>query len=246
MKKNLRKKLLYFINNKFIQSIIYSPFLDYHQWALLKFVKRESKKISVYAKIIDVGAGELRYKKYFDHCTYISNDLCVGDKEWYFDLIDIKSSIYEIPCENESFDAILCTQVLEHLEYPELAFKEFFRILKPGGKLILTAPLGQGEHQVPYDYFRYTRYGLESLGARVGLEIKSIEPQGGIFINLEYVLWQAVVKFVPFRRIVLVRYFLYIILLLPKAISSILFIMLDIFDKKKEYTNNYNCVYEKK
>ena len=160
MKKEVRKKILYFLNNKKIQSILYSPFLDYHQWSILNFVKKNALRIKPHEKIIDIGAGELRYKKYFDHCGYASQDLGVGDREWFFGAIDIKSSVYHIPVPEKSFDYILCTQVLEHLEFPEKAFEEFERILKTGGKIFLTVPLGQWEHQIPHYYYRYTQYAL--------------------------------------------------------------------------------------
>jgi SAM-dependent methyltransferase len=240
-----RELLLKFLNNKLVQSIIYSPLLDHHQWETLTFVKQSAKSISPKQSILDLGAGELRYKKYFEHCVYKSQDLCVGDDEWYFKNIDIKSSIYDVPVDSNSYDFILCTQVLEHLEFPEKAFAEFNRILKPGGKVFLTVPLGQGEHQVPHDYFRYTRYGLKSLGNRNELELIYIKSQGGIFINLEYILWQSISYLLPFNNIALIRYIYFIILIPVKILSGILFIILDVFDRKKIYTNNYNCIYQK-
>lgn len=242
----MRKKILLFINNKYVQAVLYNPFSDYIVWSILSFVRTEAKKIPKSASVLDAGAGELRYKKYFDHCKYVSQDLCVGDKEWYFNDIDIKSNIYNIPVENESFDYILCAQVLEHLEFPDLAFKEFSRILKKNGKLLLTAPLGQGEHQTPYDFFRYTKYSLKSFGERYSLKLSYIKPAGGIFINLEYILWQAKDVLVPFRAFVPLKYFFYIIFLPFKYISGIVFVVLDIFDRDKNYTNNYSCIYEKK
>ncbi|MDD4409347.1 MAG: methyltransferase domain-containing protein [Candidatus Pacebacteria bacterium] len=241
----MRKLILKVLGSEIVRNILYSPFLDYHQWALLRFVKREAKKIANNSEIIDIGAGELKYKKYFMHCKYTSNDLCIGDKEWYFDDIDIKSTAYQIPVPSESFDYILCTQVLEHLDFPDKAFAEFNRILKKGGKLLLTAPLGQGEHQIPYDYFRYTKYGLKKIGERNNFLLKYIEPQGGIFINLQYILWQSKNIFLPFMNIKIIAYVYYIFFLPFKFVSGIIFIILDQFDRKKDYTNNYNCVYEK-
>jgi len=246
MKAKVRKLLLLLLNNQLIQSILYSPLIDYHQWSLLKFVKTNAKKVPSNFNVIDIGAGELRYKNYFKHCHYVSQDLCVGDGDWNFENIDIKSSIYDIPVKENSIDVILCTQVLEHIEFPEKAFEEFSRILKQNGKIILTVPLGQGEHQIPHDYYRYTQYALRGLGERHGLLLKEITPQGGIFINLEHVFWQALIIFVPFKRYALVRYFTFLLFLPLKILSGLLFCTLDIFDRNKNYTNNYNCLYEKK
>jgi len=240
-----REYLNKFLNNEIIQFILYSPLIDYHQWSLLKFIKDNAKKIKRGEKIIDIGAGELKYKKYFKHCDYKSQDLGVGDSNWDFSQIDIKSSAYEIPEKDASFDYVLCTQVLEHLEFPEKAFAEFGRLLKIGGKLILTAPLGFGEHQIPYDFFRYTKNGLKSLGNRSNFKLVYIKPHGGIFINLEYILWKSKDIILPFKNIRFMK-FLYFLIFFPlKILLGAIFIMLDQFDRKKTYTLNYNCIYEK-
>lgn len=234
------------LNNTIVQTILYSPFIDYHQWSLLKFIKNNAKKIRSNEKIIDIGAGELKYKKCFNHCIYSSQDLCIGEINWDFSKIDIKSSVYKIPVKNSYFDYILCTQVLEHLEFPDKAFSEFNRILKKNGKILLTAPfLGFGEHQIPNDYFRYTQYALKSIGERNGFKLIHIEPHGGIFINLEYILWKSFYKFIPFKENKVFYYLVFLLLLPFKFISGIIFNLLDIFDQNKEYTLNYNCIYEK-
>lgn len=245
MGKTARKLLNRCLCNDVARFFLSSPLVDYHQWSLLRFVKIQAKKIKNHEKVIDVGAGELKYKKYFDHCDYKSQDLCIGDANWDFSKIDIKSSAYEIPEEDSSFDYVFCTQVLEHLEFPERAFSEFNRLLKLGGKLILTAPLGFGEHQAPFDFFRYTRGGLRSLGERYGFRLVSIEPHGGIFINLEYILWQSKNIFLPFKNISIMRYFYFFIFFPLKILSGLIFVILDLADRKKTYTLNYNCVYEK-
>lgn len=245
MNKISRQAVLKIANNKLIQLILYSPFLDYHGWSLLRFVKYQARNIKPTESLLDIGAGELRYKRYFNHCNYVSNDLCIGDAGWLFDDIDIKSTVYNIPVKNNSFDNILCTQVLEHLEFPELAFKEFNRILVKGGKLILTAPLGFGEHQVPYDYFRYTKYGLKSLGDRHNFNLIYIEPHGGVFINLGYMVNSAIQTLIPFQSKVTMRYLAFILLLPVTFSMGLLFCCLDLLDKKKSNTINYNVVYEK-
>jgi SAM-dependent methyltransferase len=241
----IRKKILKIINNSIIQSFIYSPFVDFIGYSILNFVKREAKNIKKEESIIDVGAGELRYKNYFSHCKYVSQDLCVGNNDWDFNEIDIKSSIYNIPVEDKSFNYVLCTQVLEHLDNPDLAFKEFYRILKDDGKIFLTAPLGQSEHQTPYDFFRFTKYGLEILGKRNNFELVYIKPSGGIFINMESIIWESINMILPFKKISIIRYFYYILFFPFKLLSGIIFLFFDLFDFNKNYTNNYLCIFKK-
>ena len=61
------------------------------------------------------------------------------------------------------FDVVLCTEVLEHLPEPQKAIDEMFRVLKPGGELLLTTRFLFPIHDAPHDYFRYTKYGLRYL-----------------------------------------------------------------------------------
>lgn len=233
------------LRSKVFQWVFYSPLLDYHQYCLVRFVRRVSSLIKRGERIIDVGAGELKYRHYFGHCDYVSNDLGVGDAEWVYRNIDIVSPADRIPVEAACFDHVLCTQVMEHIEYPEMAFKEFQRILKPGGMLYLTAPLCAVEHQPPFDYFRYTRYGLDSLGRRSGFELIFIEPHGGVFVNLDVMFWCAFWSVVPFRRFSYGRYLLYFIVLPAKVATGVVALILDFFDYKKNYTINYNVIYRK-
>lgn len=130
------------------------------------------------------------------------------------------------------------------MDNPAAAFKEFNRILKKDGKIILSAPLGFGEHMVPFDYFRFTQFGLKALGEKNGFKIVSIEPHGGIFINIESMLWEALFKFLPAKKPA-ARYVRFIILFPLKIVSGIVFNILDVLDRKKECTLNYNVVYKK-
>jgi ubiquinone/menaquinone biosynthesis C-methylase UbiE len=92
------------------------------------------------------------------------------------------SDIVSIPVEDASFDAILCTEVLEHVPEPIRAIKEFARILKPGGTLFLTAPLGSGIHQDPYHFYGgYTPYWYRKFLTQNNFEGLKIEANGGFF-----------------------------------------------------------------
>ena len=96
-------------------------------------------------RILDAGAGEQVHKAACQHLTYVSQDFAQYDgqgdnrglqmKEWDYSKLDLISDITAIPEEDSSFDAILCTEVFEHLPEPIQALKEFHRLLKQGGTL---------------------------------------------------------------------------------------------------------------
>lgn len=157
-------------------------FVNPERYFVTKFVEKISRLVKPGESILDAGAGECVYKGYFNHAEYKSSDYCVGDEEWDYKHIDYVCRLHEIPVEDNTFDNILCTQTLEHVPNPKEVIGELYRVLKPGGKLFLTAPLFHQEHQTPYDFYRYTQYGLRYLLEENGFEVKSIEHGGGFLL----------------------------------------------------------------
>jgi len=114
-------------------------------------------------RILDAGAGEQVHKKYCTHLDYISQDLAeydgvgngvgIQNQTWDYTGIDIISDIVSIPESDESFDAILCSEVLEHVPDPVRAIQELDRLLKVGGVLLITAPFASLVHQSPYYFY---------------------------------------------------------------------------------------------
>ncbi len=213
--------------------------MNNHTYSLNKFVLKAAKDCNKKGKkILDIGAGETPYKKYFTKCRYYSQDI-VNNRQKSIDYIcDSKA----IPVKNNSFDFILCTQVLEHIKEPHLLIKEMYRILKKGGRVFLTTHLCMEEHMIPYDYFRYTKYGLKYLAVSNNFRVKRITPQGGRFILLSKHLQTAIPRVLPNKFLVYLYYFFAII---PVFIINLVCFYLDKLDKQKILTLNYECVFEK-
>jgi len=88
----------------------------------------------------------------------------------------------ELPIKSTSIDNLVCFEVLEHLPEPYLLISEAFRILKPNGKIIISTPFQWREHEQPWDYYRYTRYGLEYLLSKAGFTNIYISAKSGFWV----------------------------------------------------------------
>ncbi len=108
------------------------------------------------AKTLEVGAyGRSSYGRFFPNRIGLDVRPGVG--------VDIVGSVYELPFEDESFDIVLCMVVMEHLEDPQSAIREMKRVLKPGGKILVSVPFLFPIHDSPGDYWRFTKYGFKVL-----------------------------------------------------------------------------------
>ncbi len=149
-----------------------------------RFVERSARSVSPGERVLDAGAGEGRYRAHFAHARYVGLDDGRGDPRWDYTALNVSGDLLRMPLRDAAFDHVLCTETLEHLTDPQVFLDEVRRVLRPGGRLHMTAPLAFKEHQEPHDYFRYTRHGLALLLRRAGLEAERIEPEGGYFAFL--------------------------------------------------------------
>jgi len=177
--------------------------LDRESW-----LKAQLSAIPAGESIIDVGAGEGRFRKYCRHLEYVSQDFGkyegVGDGrgmqtgKWDVDGIDIVSDITKIPVKSGTFDNVLCTEVLEHVPHPELAVAEIARVLKPGGRLVLTAPFVSYTHFSPYFFCTgFSRYWYEEVLPIYGFRIRKMVSRGNYF---DYICQELVRTPMVFRR----------------------------------------------
>lgn len=193
--------------------------------------------------LLDVGAGSLPNRKYFKNISYLSQDVVQNKKRSIKYVCDINEGITEI--KSSTIDFILSTQVLEHIREPHKVFKEFNRLLKVNGRVFLTTNMCYEEHMIPYDYFRYTKYGLRYLAESSGFEVESIKPQGGYFQVLYYLIFNLPI-FIFIKRGSILYYLYLLIFIAPFFLFGVIAYFLDILDFKKNITINYECVFRKR
>lgn len=152
-----------------------------------KWMIKQANNIPKGSKVLDVGAGGCPHRKLFNHCEYFSQDFVQLSSmqiqnQLGYGKIDFVSDILNIPVPDKSYDVILCTEVIEHIPDPIAAIKEISRILKPGGKLLITAPLQSGLHQEPYHFYGgYTKYWYQKFLSENDLTDMDIEPNGSLY-----------------------------------------------------------------
>lgn len=164
-----------------------SPIFNFNELERDRWVEEQAATIKAGSRVLDIGAGSCPYRAYFSHCRYETQDFTRLNPDQLraakgYGQIDYISDATAIPVPDGTFDVILCTEVLEHVPEPIRVVSEMGRILRPGGTLLLTAPLGSGLHQEPFHYYGgYTPHWYRRVLADAGFENIVIEPNRGFF-----------------------------------------------------------------
>lgn len=146
-------------------------------------------------RLIDIGCGKKPYIDLF--APFVTEHVGVDHKESLHnkDNVDLFGTAYEIPAPDESFNSALCTAVLEHLEEPEQALRECYRVLKMGGVAVYTVPFIWHLHEEPRDFYRFSKYGLYYLFKKTGFEVLEITALSGFWVTFGQLLVYNIFRF---------------------------------------------------
>ena len=176
--------MLNFIKNKILEKFFtFGDFWDvfgiaFNQNYLIRKelfcnIKSMSKQLS--GTLLDFGCGSKPYQstiqKWGGVIGYVGCDIESSGHNHQEELIDVFYDGKTLPFENESFDCIFCSEVLEHIFTPDEILKEINRVLKKNGKILITVPFVWEEHEVPFDYARYSSYGIKHLLEKNGFSV---------------------------------------------------------------------------
>lgn len=128
-------------------------------------------------RILDVGCASRWVEQLLpDGSQYIGLDSRDTGQALYGARPDFYADAARLPLSDDRLDAVIILEVVEHLRCPREALSEAARVLKPGGRLLLSMPFLYPIHDAPHDYQRYTRHGLERELEAVGLRVETISP----------------------------------------------------------------------
>ena len=176
-----------------------------------EWIQAHAARLPRGSRVLDAGAGSGKYRAFFPQCQYETQDFCEykGDVVVYAAKLDYVCDITAIPVPDGSFDAVLCTEVLEHVVEPVAAVRELGRVLKPGGQLWITTPHGCYVHMEPYIFNTgLTEYWYRHWLPRLGVACDEVAYQGGpgrsatLYVQAFYDQWrEAERKCRPFSRL---------------------------------------------
>lgn len=143
---------------------------------------------------MDFGCGSKPYESLFTVEKYVGVDIEVSGHQHLgeeFDKIDIFYDGKIIPVEDETFDSVFCSEVFEHIfNLPEI-LGEINRVSKKGALMLITVPFAWEEHEIPYDFGRYTSFGIKHLLAEKGFETIELRKSG----HFMEVIWQLFISY---------------------------------------------------
>lgn len=185
-----------------ILGVFFNPFY-FDRMGLYKNIKRLGKEIT--GKTLDIGCGKKPYENLFASSEYIGMDMETTGHNHRNSKIDVFYDGKTFPFSDNAFDSVVTNQVLEHVFNPSQFLSEINRVLKSGGKMLITVPFVWDEHEQPYDFGRYTSFGikdiLEKHGFQILEQIKTVNDLGAIFQLLNMYYYKTIVRKNVFSKV---------------------------------------------
>lgn len=189
--------------------------------------------------LMDFGCGTRPYESLFTGISrYVGVDFEGGGNDYQKNRVDVFYDGKKLPFEDASFDHVLSTEVVEHIFNPDEIMSEINRVLRPGGTFLLTCPFLWPEHEQPWDYARYSSFGIRHLLERHGFIVTEQEKTGNFISSIIQLIVLYIYMFIP--KIPVVRHALFFILCVPfHLIGAMLQVILPSRMKRKDlYLNN--------
>lgn len=209
------------------------------QWLGTIYLRRTLKTTLPHfvGRVLDVGCGQKPYRVLFTQATeYIGIDVAAGADY-------VVSPHAKFPFEDEAFDVVFATQVVEHVENLPHTLGEMSRVCKSGGVIVLSFPFLYNEHGAPYDFQRFTIYGA---GRLFPYEILMVDRQGGFGSTIIILLLNWIEGTLNLSRLTRIFKGLMLPLWMPFClVMNVLGLLLDRIDRTGSFYNNVFVVFRK-
>lgn len=172
-------------------------------------------------KLLDFGCGRKPYENLFTVSEYIGVDMETTGHNHSNSKVDVYYDGRHLPFPDATFDSLFCSEVLEHIFNPHEILPEVNRVLKPGAMALFTIPFCWNEHEVPFDYARYTSFGIKDLLNKHGFEVLELK-KSGTFTQAVFQLW-ALYFFELFRRWGRTGYAISLLFIIPINLAGAVF-----------------------
>jgi SAM-dependent methyltransferase len=164
--------------------------------------------------VLDFGCGSKPYEKLFSNVQeYIGCDVKISGHDHAQSKVDYFYDGKSLPFENSRFDGVVAFEVFEHIFNLEDMLKEINRVMRPGGCLLISIPFAWGEHEQPFDYARYSSFGIAHLIRQSGFQILSQQKTGTFVLALWQLLIDYLLAVLPRQR--KFQYFFQITVFMP-------------------------------
>ena len=192
-----------------------------------KELHRNIKSLAPHLKgdLLDFGCGRKPYEQLFHVNKYIGIDMEQTGHEHKLSKVDVYYDGQHIPFKENTFDSVFCSEVFEHVFNLDEVLKEIHRVLIPDGKILVTVPFCWHEHEVPYDFGRYTSYGIKHIMEKNGFKVLEYRKSGN-FVRVNFQLWANYFFYLIKIRHKTVRYLLSMALTIPVNVVGALLIPL--------------------
>lgn len=219
-----------------------------------RWVRKVAAAVSPGSVVLDLAAGTCPYRNLFVDCIYRTQDFVKLDAannrgRLPYGVIDYICEITDLPVADKSIDVIICTEALEHVPRPDAVINEISRLLKAGGRMILTAPLGSGLHQEPFHFYGgFTPHWYRLILTECGFKDIQIEPNGGTFKHIGQECLRFIRMTAPWRmeapwwaRLIMVPCWLALVPVLG-IFMPVMCHWLDRFDHHRAFTVGYHVL----
>lgn len=240
----MQRLLTLYKNQQFIPrwySVFINPFFII-RFNLYKSLAAMAKQLDG-GKLIDFGCGAKPYRSLFNVKEYIGVDIENPGHSHHTEQVDIFYDGRTLPFEPNTFDHLLCSEVMEHVFEPDAILKELNRVLKPGARGLFSVPFVWNEHELPYDYGRYTEGGFTYLLQKHGFEVKEVVRTTHftqVLAQLTLLYWYQLLE-TPNKYLNIVLCVLFV-----SPLTLFFLLLIQLLPRKRDFYHNLVVLVEKK